>query len=33
MSKKYKVFALVGPSGCGKDTILNKILKHYNKSG
>lgn len=32
MEKKYKVFALVGPSGCGKDTILNMLLKKYNKS-
>ena len=32
MEKKYKVFALVGPSGCGKDTILNMLLKKYNNS-
>ena len=32
MGKKYKVFALVGPSGCGKDTILKTLLKKYNKS-
>lgn len=32
MEKKYKVFALVGPSGCGKDTILKVLLKKYNKT-
>ena len=32
MKKKYKVFALVGPSGCGKDTILRTLLKKYNKT-
>ena len=32
MKMKYKVFALVGPSGCGKDTILRTLLKKYNKT-
>jgi guanylate kinase len=30
--KMYKVFALIGPSGCGKDTILKTLLKKYNKT-
>jgi guanylate kinase len=32
MNKRYKVYALVGPSGCGKDTILKRLLKKYNKT-
>jgi guanylate kinase len=30
MNKKYKVLALVGPAGAGKDTLCNEIVKNYN---
>lgn len=27
MNLKYKIIALMGPSGCGKDTLLKEVLK------
>lgn len=31
--KKYKIIGLIGPSGCGKDTIKKSILKNTNYQG
>ena len=31
MENKYQIIALFGPSGAGKDTVMNWVLKKYQK--